>query len=349
MMCLSDKITFESFSYLGISIFCSHDSRRMKNKEVKATSVASIPSGMSKLGLEWIAAGLGCAIADSAMNPLEIMKVRLQAKGGNGSVLSLPRLFNEGKNIVGKEGIYGIYVPGLLATGMRGFFYAGFRIGMYPIVRNTFQNGLNKSGDNFLVKLGAGGITGAVGSFIFNPIDVVRVRFQKNPHAYPSTINAFSLILRSEGMTGLWSGGTASMTRSAMLSGVQLASYETIKRFAVTSLGFDDNVKLQMFASISSGIIAQGLIMPIDTIKTRIMIETHSSSSSGSSSSSSSSGGGGYRSISIRECGSMLFKEGGIKAFYRGFIPAIARQAPCMLIQMPMIEQLRKLFGLEYL
>ena len=312
----------------------------LKNTDIKATSVAIIPSGSTKLGLEWIAAGLGCAIADSAMNPLEIMKVRLQAKGGNGSVISLPRLFNEGKTIIGREGLYGFYVPGLLATGMRGFFYAGFRIGMYPIVRETLQNGLNKDGDNFLVKLGAGGITGAVGSFIFNPIDVVRVRFQKNPKAYPSTINAFSLILRSEGVTGLWSGGTASMTRSAMLSGVQLSSYETIKRFVVTSLGFDDNIKLQMFASISSGIIAQGLIMPIDTIKTRIMIETSSTTTTTTSS---------YRSISIRECASKLLKEGGIASFYRGFLPAVARQAPCMLIQMPMIEQLRKLFGLEYL
>lgn len=299
----------------------------------------STPIGVSlrRIGLEWIAAGLGCAIADSAMNPLEIMKVRLQAKGGSGSALSISRLFTEGKTIIGKEGLYGFYVPGLMATSLRGFFYAGFRIGMYPMVRNNIQNTLNKSGDNFVVKLCAGAITGAVGSFIFTPIDVVRTRFQKNPNAYPSTPSAFGLIFRQEGISGLWSGGTASVTRSAMLSGVQLATYETFKRAIVRKLGFEDTVRLQVCASIFSGIVAQAVIMPVDTIKTRLMIAYQQPDLPANT------------KLNMLSSAKMLIKEGGVTALYRGFVPAIARQAPCMLIQMPVIEQLRRILGVGYL
>jgi len=290
---------------------------------------------MKYRALEWVAAGIGCAVADSAMNPLEIMKVRLQLNGGSGAALSLPRLYREGATIYASDGIVGLYVPGLVATGLRGFFYAGFRIGMYPIVRESVQTGVNKNGDNFLVKLVAGGLTGAIGSFVFNPIDVVRVRFHRNPAAYPSTLGAFGRIYRAEGLSGMWSGGLASVTRSAMLSGSQLATYETFKRLFTKLSGLEENPILQSAASVSSGVVAQAIIMPVDNIKTQLMTARRAQ------------GGGAtatFSSITRR-----LLHEGGMRALYRGFTPAVARQGPCMLIQMPVIEYLRKCFGLDYL
>jgi len=124
---------------------------------------------------------------------------------------------------------------------------------MYPFVRQTTQNTLNKDGDNFIVKAAAGGLTGALGSFIFNPIDVVRVRYQRNPNVYPSTISAFSIIYTKEGLSGMWSGGSASITRSALLSGSQLATYETFKKAVSKSLNIQDSPLLQSVASIVSG------------------------------------------------------------------------------------------------
>jgi solute carrier family 25 uncoupling protein 8/9 len=34
---------------------------------------------------------------------------------------------------------------------------------------------------------------------------------------------------------------------------------------------------------------------------------------------------------------------------YRGYLPALARQGPVMVVQMPLVEQLRVLVGLDYL
>ena len=43
-----------------------------------------------------------------------------------------------------------------------------------------------------------------------------------------------------------------------------------------------------------------------------------------------------------------LLARSGPAGLYRGYWPAMARQGPVMVIQMPMVEQFRKMLGLEY-
>jgi hypothetical protein len=163
----------------------------------------------TRLVIEWTSAGIGCACADGFMNPLEIIKVRMQAQTGKqNKVLSFANVLRVGQDVVSKDGFSSIIIPGLLPTALRGFFYAGFRIGMYPTVNTYYQSLYSSSSSDFIVKLCAGATTGAVGSFIFNPIDVVRVRFQKNRLAYPNTFSAFSTIVKEEGVKGLWTGAS---------------------------------------------------------------------------------------------------------------------------------------------
>ena len=105
----------------------------------------------------------------------------------------------------------------------------GFRIGLYPTVRDyyvktrtpTSARGVDRiydgeeasmsESEQFAVKLLAGATTGAIGSAVFNPIDIVGIRMQSQPYRvmnsnssggammvptgqqpfYPSTIRAF--------------------------------------------------------------------------------------------------------------------------------------------------------------
>jgi solute carrier family 25 (mitochondrial citrate transporter), member 1 len=73
--------------------------------------------------------------------------------------------------------------------------------------------------------------------------------------------------------------------------------------------------------------------MPVDTMKTRLMAARRD----------------GSEVTGMSAIARELWRDGGYKAFYRGFMPAITRQAPSMLIQMPIIEFLRKQLGLDYL
>ena len=118
---------------------------------------------METVAKEVMAAGIGCAIADSLFNPLEIVKVRLQVNGGNGSVISASRIKDEIFAIIRTEGITDLWTPGLLPTFLRGLLYAGSRIGMYPTVRNliddnvtstaTKVNDVTKRDSHFMTKL----------------------------------------------------------------------------------------------------------------------------------------------------------------------------------------------------
>ena len=292
-----------------------------------------MPSDVKKLAIEWTSAGIGCACADGAMNPLEIIKVRMQAKSGPNRSLSLGNVIKVGEKTVRAEGMRGILVPGLLPTCLRGFFYAGFRIGMYPSVNKQFQGALSRKGDAFLVKLFAGAATGSIGSFVFNPIDVVRVRFQRNAAAYSGTFSAFPQILKEEGVKGFWTGGSASVMRAALMSGSQLATYDTWKKAAAKFFQVEDSPLLHVVGSVVSGVVAQTVIMPVDTIKTRVMVSRQTLG----------------ESVGITESVSTLLREGGVAALYKGYAPSVMRQVPTMLIQMPLIEQIRRLMGLEYL
>ena len=63
---------------------------------------------LKKLAIEWTSAGIGCACADGAMNPLEIIKVRMQAKSGPSRSLSVGNVIKVGEKTVKAEGIEGI-------------------------------------------------------------------------------------------------------------------------------------------------------------------------------------------------------------------------------------------------
>ena len=259
------------------------------------------------------------------------------------------------------------FLSGLVPTILRGFLYSGFRIGMYPTIRGIINDRFEvpaakgptggstrdspRGGDSlFVTKLIAGGLCGAAGSFIFSPLDLVRIKFQRDPSAYPSTGSAFRSIFSEGGLKGLWQGSSATVARATMLSACQLSIYDQIKSLATSvrdsgsrtgergergdswyTSWLEEGPLLHAAASLLSGVVAQGVIMPVDVIKTKMMATV-----SGSGSSSASSGRPIHHSrvaLTMMGARALIWREGGIGGFYRGFVPALMRQGPCILIQ----------------
>lgn len=277
---------------------------------------------------EWGAAGLGCALADTVFNPLEVLKTRRQAVGNEGGAGANSGVAELARAAVREKGVVrGLWEPGLAATWARGMSYTGFRIGMYPKVRDALP------GDSLGGRLAAGALTGGVGSAVFAPIDLVRIR-QQGPRPFPSTAGAFAAVANEHGLAGLWRGTSASVLRAALLSGSQLATYDTAKRVLKQRGAFaEEGVALHLTSSFLSGLVAQAVTMPADTLKTRIMSQV------------GAEGGGGSTLAALRD----VLRAGGPAALYRGFLPALARQGPVMVVQMPLVEQLRRLVGLDYM
>ena len=145
---------------------------------------------------------------------------------------------------------------------------------------------------------------------------------------YGTFYSALSKITSEEGLRqGLYRGATVTITRAALLNGSQLASYDTMKRNMAASLGWDEGPALHVVCSLASGVIAQTVVMPIDTVKSHMML-----------------GHGWKDMVAVMRKGA---KHGGLRWFYRGYIPACAGQGSIMVLQMPLIEEMRRLLGVE--
>jgi hypothetical protein len=95
-----------------------------------------------------------------------------------------------------------------------------------------------------LHKIASGCVSGALGSVIATPTDLVKIRFNgyspANPNPYPHSFAAFADIYSRGGLRGLYSGATPTIARAAILTGSQLSSYDHSKRMMLRSGAFND-------------------------------------------------------------------------------------------------------------
>ena len=197
-------------------------------------------------------------------------------------------------------------------------------------VRDACQSALGGE-ESLISRIAAGAVTGAIGSLAFNPVDVVRVRMQ-SASPPPSTFGAFGLVAAER---AAYRGWHASAARASALSGSQLATYDTAKRVFkrhgwLTDEHGMETAALHSAASLLSGFVAQTVAQPFDTAKAILMADTS----------------GRPAAEVLRDA---IKSRGGLpRAAFAGYLPALARQGPVMLVQMPIVEGLRKLCGLDY-
>ena len=285
---------------------------------------------------EIAAAGVGCAVADSIFNSLEVLKVRAQLGSGAESTLALAR------SIIRREGIRALALPGLGATQLRAMTYTACRIGGYPEAKRRVAVASGLGPETLGVRVGAGMLSGAIGSALFTPVDLVRVRLQSQPQQFAHTpplwrtFSAFVLVARQGGISALYRGASACVVRGTVLSASQLSTYDASKQVTKRAGLLREGPALHVCCSLLSGLVAQTVIQPVDTLKT-LMMRPPSRGAPGTP--------GG-----LLACAGALVREGGLSALYRGYLPALLRQGPVMLVQMPLIEQLRRrVFGVGYM
>ena len=81
------------------------------------------------------------------------------------------------RTIIHEEGFFGLYQPGLIASLIREGSYSSIRMGLYPVVKGALAG--DSTGDvGFIKKILAGLATGALGSAMANPTDLVKIRMQ---------------------------------------------------------------------------------------------------------------------------------------------------------------------------
>ncbi|CAL9765149.1 unnamed protein product [Musa acuminata subsp. burmannicoides] len=179
---------------------------------------------------------IAACFAELCTIPLDTAKVRLQLqKKAAADAMAMPKyrgMLGTVATIAREEGMTALWkgiVPGL----HRQCLFGGLRIGLYEPVK-SFYVGENFVGDIPLSKkILAGLTTGALAITVANPTDLVKVRLQAEgklppgvPRRYSGALNAYSTIVRQEGLGALWTGLGPNVARNAIINAAELASYD---------------------------------------------------------------------------------------------------------------------------
>ncbi|XP_042512336.1 mitochondrial uncoupling protein 1 [Macadamia integrifolia] len=269
--------------------------------------------------------------------PLDTAKVRLQLqKKATGDGVALPKyrgMLGTVTTIAREEGLTALWkgiVPGL----HRQCLFGGLRIGLYEPVKSLYV-GSDFVGDVPLTKkILAGLTTGALAITVANPTDLVKVRLQAEgklppgvPRRYSGALNAYSTIVKQEGVGALWTGLGPNVARNAIINAAELASYDQVKQTILKIPGFTDNVFTHILSGLGAGFFAVCIGSPVDVVKSRMM------------------GDPTYKSTI--DCFVKTLKNDGPLAFYKGFIPNFGRLGSWNVIMFLTLEQAKKFFRRE--
>ncbi|KAJ6797415.1 mitochondrial uncoupling protein 1-like [Iris pallida] len=279
---------------------------------------------------------IAACFAEVCTIPLDTAKVRLQLQKkavstDAGAVPKYRGMLGTVGTIAREEGLTALWkgiVPGL----HRQCIYGGLRIGLYDPVKSFYV------GDNFVgevplsKKILAGLTTGALAIAVANPTDLVKVRLQAEgklpagaPRRYSGALNAYSTIVRQEGVKALWTGIGPNVARNAIINAAELASYDQVKETILKIPGFTDNVFTHLLSGLGAGFFAVCIGSPVDVVKSRMM------------------GDSIYKNT--LDCFITTLKNDGPLAFYKGFIPNFGRLGSWNVIMFLTLEQVKKLFA----
>ncbi|KPI36196.1 Amino-acid transporter arg-13 [Cyphellophora attinorum] len=240
----------------------------------------------------------------------------------------------------------GITAPLLGAAVETSCLFFSYRVAQDALVawnpslrRQKEQSASKELPFSYLVACGA--ISGAFTSLALTPIELVKCKMQvpasnTTPRRPPSIPRIIMSVFRTHGLLGFWHGQLGTLIRETGGSAAWFGSYEGVKKLYVRydqSLNNDiEKVKLwqQLTAGAVAGMLYNFTFYPADTIKSRMQTEEVVLSRSQGT---------------FLGTGRELWKQSGLRGFYRGCGITVFRAAPSSAIIFSVMEALRKRFG----
>jgi solute carrier family 25 oxoglutarate transporter 11 len=288
-----------------------------------------------RAALPFINGGLAGMTATVVIQPIDMVKVRLQLAGEGVRTGPRPTAFGVGRDIIASGKVLDLYT-GLSAGLLRQAVYTTARLGFF----DTFMGSLNKRAESagrkvtFAERAAAGLTAGGVAAMIGNPADLSLIRMQsdglKPPEAranYRSVIDALSRITKSEGIGALWAGALPTVVRAMALNFGQLTFFSESK--AQLKAHTNLSPRTQTFAaSAIAGFFASFLSLPFDFIKTRLQKQQKDPKT------------GKLPYKGMLDCARKVVRDEGWLRFYRGFGTYYVRIAPHAMVTLIVADYL---------
>lgn len=287
--------------------------------------------------LKYLFGGLSGMGATLFVQPLDLVKNRMQLQGAGGAKKEYANTFDALTKILKNEGVTGIY-KGLGAGFLRQATYTTTRMGIYTGLNESYKAKF-QTNPNLLASMGLGMVAGAAGAFVGTPAEVALIRMTADgrlPLAerrnYSGVFNALLRMTREEGVLTLWRGCIPTMGRAMVVNAAQLASYTQAKQYLVGTGYFTEGIKLHFVASMMSGFITTVASMPVDIAKTRL--QNMKVSADGKSE---------YRgTVDVL---SRVVRQEGLFALWKGFTPYFCRLGPHTVLTFIFLEQFNQAYN----
>ncbi|KAL3464041.1 mitochondrial carrier domain-containing protein [Aspergillus heterothallicus] len=289
----------------------------------------------TRAALPFVNGGLAGMTATVVIQPIDMIKVRLQLAGEGVRTGPRPSAIGIARDIVASGKVLDLYT-GLSAGLLRQAVYTTARLGFF----DTFMKSLGTEAEasnrkvTFAERAGAGLAAGGIAAMIGNPADLALVRMQSDGLKpvearanYRSVVDALFRISRVEGVTALWAGAFPTVVRAMSLNLGQLAFFAESKAQLKTRTSL--SAQSQTFAaSAIAGFFASFLSLPFDFVKTRLQKQQRDP------------GTGKLPYKGMLDCARKVVQEEGWLRFYRGFGTYYVRIAPHAMVTLIVADYL---------
>ncbi|KAI9826643.1 MAG: putative mitochondrial 2-oxoglutarate/malate carrier protein [Thelocarpon impressellum] len=287
-----------------------------------------------RAALPFVNGGLAGMTATAAIQPIDMVKVRLQLAGEGARTGPRPSALSVTREIIAAGRFRDLYA-GLSAGLLRQAVYTTARIGFFDTFMGTLTRRAKERGASigFKDRAAAGLAAGGLAAMIGNPADLALIRMQSDglkPAAqrsrYTSVVDALSRIARAEGVVALWAGALPTVARAMALNFGQLAFFSEAKQQLKARTRLSPHAQT-LTASAAAGFFASFFSLPFDFVKTRLQRQQ-----------AGPDGKVPYRSMV--HCFRTVAKEEGLLRFYRGFTTYYVRIAPHAMVTLIVADYL---------
>ncbi|KAM0439995.1 hypothetical protein ACHAPT_001095 [Fusarium lateritium] len=279
-------------------------------------------SPVAKAILPFVNGGISGMVATSVVQPVDMIKVRIQLAGEGTAAGPKPTPLSVTRQIIASGKVLDLYT-GLSAGLLRQAVYTTARLGMFDTLMGKLSARAKSEGRavGFAERATAGLTAGGIAAMIGNPADLALIRMQSDglkPLAerknYKSVIDALGGIAKSEGIAALWAGAAPTVVRAMALNFGQLAFFSEAKAQLKKNTELSAQTQT-LSASAIAGFFASFFSLPFDFVKTRLQKQQKGPD-----------GKLPYRGMV--DCFSKVAKQEGLGRFYRGFGTYYVRIAP---------------------
>lgn len=275
-----------------------------------------------RAALPFINGGISGMVATSVIQPVDMIKVRIQlaGEGTSGGPKATP--LSVTRQIVASGKVLDLYT-GLSAGLLRQAVYTTARLGFFDTMMKSFRQRAADQGRQvgFKERAASGLTAGGLAAMLGNPADLALIRMQSDglkPLAerknYKSVIDALSSIAKNEGVVALWAGAAPTVARAMALNFGQLAFFSESKSQLTEKTNLTPRMTT-LTASAIAGFFASFFSLPFDFVKTRLQKQ-----------SKGPDGKLPYKGMA--DCFKQVARQEGLTRFYRGFGTYYVRIAP---------------------